>query len=356
MAKDARVQAAIENWYPRFVANGVDINDFERITAKLEAWDDWLAAWSEFGAIHACLGDRAEAAGFYRSAAQHYWQAAMLFHFGKYMFFHRPVEQRRAHERVVELYQRALPYLDIPGERVEIPFETGVLPGILRKPPHLPKPPVVILIPGLDSVKEEVQAYGEDFLRRGLATLAIDGPGQGELEFDLPMRHDWEAVVGPVIDFIEGRRDLDGGRVGLMGVSVGGYYATRAAALETRVKAAIALALGYRMADYFDKVPILTREAFIHRLHAGSPEEARSKLEKFDLHGVVSGMRCPLLVIMGRRDRLFPAEDVEELVRDAGESAELWMFEDGNHVCNNIPYKYRPAQGDWMARRLGATG
>jgi 2,6-dihydroxypseudooxynicotine hydrolase len=189
-----------------------------------------------------------------------------------------------------------------------------------------------------------------------MATLAIDGPGQGELEFDHPMRHDWEAVISPVIDFLQLRRDVDAGRVGAMGVSLGGYYAIRAAAFEGRLAAVIALALGYRLADSFDRVPVLTREAFVHRLHARDAAQARERLQPFDLHGVVERVSQPLLVIMGRQDRVFPAEDAEALVRDAGGRAELWMFEDGNHVCNNIPYRYRPAQADWMACRLGARG
>jgi 2,6-dihydroxypseudooxynicotine hydrolase len=189
-----------------------------------------------------------------------------------------------------------------------------------------------------------------------MAVLAIDGPGQGELEFTHPMRFDYEVVIRCVIDYLEERREIDTGRVGLMGVSVGGYYAVRAAAFEPRLRAAIALATGYRFVDYFDRVPILTREAFTHRLHATDQAEARAKLERFDLHGVVEQIGCPLLVIMGRLDRLFPAEAAEQMVRDAGSQAELLMYDDGNHVCNNIPYKYRPKQADWMGRKLAACG
>jgi 2,6-dihydroxypseudooxynicotine hydrolase len=59
---------------------------------------------------------------------------------------------------------------------------------------------------------------------------------------------------------------------------------------------------------------------------------------------------------MGRQDRVFPAADTEQMARDAGDMAELVMFEDGNHVCNNIPYKCRPLQADWMKRRLSLAG
>jgi dipeptidyl aminopeptidase/acylaminoacyl peptidase len=357
VARDVRVQAAIENWYPRFVANGVDINDFQRITADLESWDEWCAAWSRWGAMHETLGEEAEAAGWFRSAADHYWHAAMLYHFGKFMFFHAPEEHRAAHRKVVEVYERALPWFDFPGERVEIEYERGaVVPGILRKPSNVPRPPIVIMAPGLDSVKEELHAYGDDFLRRGMAVLAIDGPGQGELEFDHPMRYDYEVVVACVIDYLETRRDVDATRTGMMGVSVGGYYAARAAAFEPRLTAAVGLAMGYRFADYFDRVPILTREAFTARLHASSAAEARERLQRFDLHGVVDRLQCPLLIVMGRRDRLFPAEDSEQMARDAGAMATLLMYDDGNHVCNNIPYKYRPVQADWMGQKLAACG
>src|SRR6202008_1332661 len=104
-----------------------------------------------------------------------------------------PLELRAAHEHVVRDYQKALPYFDFPGERVEIPYENGgTMYGILRKPRQALNPPVVILVPGLDSVKEELHLYGDDFLRRGMAVLAIDGPGQGEMEFEFPLRHDYE--------------------------------------------------------------------------------------------------------------------------------------------------------------------
>src|SRR5207248_4707040 len=84
--------------------------------------------------------------------------------------------------------------------------------GILRKPWHIPRPPVVVLIPGLDSVKEELHNYGDDFLRRGMAVLAIDGPGQGEMEFEFPLRYDYEVPIRYAIDYLEGRKDVNAGR------------------------------------------------------------------------------------------------------------------------------------------------
>ena len=357
MARDELVQSAIDNWAPRFVANGVDANDFQRVTNSIERWDDWCRKWSECGAMHEQMGEQAEAQEHYVSAGEHYFHAAIAYHFGKYLFVRHPEELRTAHEHTVRNYQRALPYFDFPGERIAIPYEGGAtMPGVLRKPWHTPKPAIVILVPGLDSVKEELHNYGDDFLRRGMAVLAIDGPGQGEMEFEYPMRYDYEVPIKYVVDYLESRADVDASRVGLMGVSLGGYYAPRAAAFEPRLKAVIANCGAYNFAEHFDRRPQLTREAFIYRLKAANESEAREKLKAFDLEGVIEKVTCPFLVIMGRRDRLIAPEDAERMVREAGGAkgaAELWMFEDGNHVCNNIPYKHRPQQADWMRQKLG---
>ncbi|HEX4208534.1 MAG TPA: alpha/beta fold hydrolase [Ktedonobacteraceae bacterium] len=351
MARDEQVQSAIDNWAPRFVANGVDTNDFQRVTNSIEHWDDWCRMWSECGAMHEHMGEQAEAKGYYESAGYHYFHAAISYHFGKYLFVHKPQELRIAHEHVVRDYTRALPYFDFPGERVLIPYEGGAtMYGILRKPWHTAKPPVVILVPGLDSVKEELHVYGDDFLKRGMAVLAIDGPGQGEMEFEHPMRHDFEVPVRYAIDYLESRSDVDANYVGMMGVSLGGYYAPRAAAFEPRIKAVIANAGGYNIESHFERLPQLTRDAFVYRTKSTNELEAREKLQAFDLQGVMKNVRNPLLVIMGRLDRLIPPADAEKMVAEAGGEAELWMFEDGNHVNNNIVYKHRPQQADWMRK------
>src|SRR5260370_13332253 len=95
---------------------------------------------------------------------------------------------------------------------------------------------------GLDSTKEELVTFMDNFLRRGMAILAFDGPGQGEAEYDFPIRHDYENVVAPVIDWLKASLgdEIDTDRIGIWGISLGGYYAPRTIAFEKRIKAAIA--------------------------------------------------------------------------------------------------------------------
>src|SRR5215472_8306334 len=189
---DDRLAMAISHWAPRFTTNGVTAGDFDRIVNDISSWDQWCSAWSAIAAEHEQLGRDALAAGRSISAGEHLSQAAVYFHFAKFLFVSDMEQMRAAHQRAVRCLTDALPYLDPPGRRVEIPFEGSQLVGILRLPTGPGPHPVVIMIPGLDSAKEEFRSIEDLFLERGIATLSVDGPGQGEAEYDLAIRGDWE--------------------------------------------------------------------------------------------------------------------------------------------------------------------
>ena len=133
------------------------------------------------------MGHEALRDGFTYSASQHWTRAAVCYHFGKFLFVNDLVQMRQANMKAVECWNLALPYLNPPGERVVIPYEGKFLYGNLRKPIGITNPPIVIMCMGLDSAKEEMDDYENRFLVRGLATLAFDGPGQGEGEYDFPL-------------------------------------------------------------------------------------------------------------------------------------------------------------------------
>lgn len=350
---DARIATAVSHWAPRFVANGVPLGDFQAIARSVSSWDEWCGAWSARAAAHEALARDALAQGFALSAGEHLTRAAVCYHFGKFLFVHRPDEMRAAHEKAVACRNAALPHLRPAGERVAIAFEGGTLYGNLRRPAGAARPPVVAMCMGLDSAKEEMHAYETDFLARGMATLAFDGPGQGEAEYALAIRGDYEAPVRAVCDWIGARADLDAGRIGLWGVSLGGYYAPRAAAFEPRVRACISLSGPYRWREVFDAANELTREAFRVRSRAATAAEARDKAAALTLEGVAARIACPLLVVAGERDGLIAPSHAERMAAEAPRG-ELMLVADGNHVANNVWYRYRPQSADWMARRLAA--
>lgn len=350
---DPRVKSAIAHWAPRFVANGVPLTDFEEVTAGVQRWEDWCAAWCRRAAIHEALGDAAMAQGCGYSAGEHWSRAAACYHFGKFVFVDDYGQMKAAHAKAVECRNRALPHLDPPGERVEIPYEGSRLIGILRKPRGGRRPPVVVMCMGLDSAKEEMDSNEQCFLARGMATLVFDGPGQGEGEYGHAIRGDYEAPVKAVVDYVQQRTDLDGARTGLWGVSLGGYYAPRAAAYEKRIRACISLSGPYDWADAWDGLPDLTRETFRVRAKLGTQDEAKAYGKNLTLKQAAREITCPLFVMAGKQDRIVPWQDGERLAREARGPVEFLLIEDGNHVANNRAYKYRALSADWMATQLG---
>jgi len=350
---DALVTSAIHHWAPRLVANGVVLTDFEEVTGALKSWDDWCTAWSARAAIHEQMGREALARGKHLSAGEHLQRAGVYYHFAKFLFVHDLARMKAAHMKAVECRTLALPYLVPAGERVAIPFECKTLYGILRKPPGVAKPPIMAMICGLDSCKEETDAYETPFLARGIATLVFDGPSQGEGEYDFPIRGNYETAAKAVFDYIETREDIDASRIGLWGVSLGGYYAPRAAAFEPRVKACIALSGPYDMAEAWDGLPELTRETFRVRSHCATPADARRNAATLTLKDAAKRITCPIFIVTGKLDRVIPWQDAERLARDVKGPRELLIVEDGSHVANNRGYRWRLQTADWMAEQLG---
>jgi pimeloyl-ACP methyl ester carboxylesterase len=225
-----------------------------------------------------------------------------------------------------------------PGEAVEIPFENTTLPGYFYRPDDTTSPrPTLIFHGGFDSIVEELYFAGAAAaLRRGYNCLTFDGPGQGRVirEQHLPFRPDWETVVTPVVDYALARPDVDGGRLALMGMSLGGYFAGRAAAFEPRLAALI---LFNGIYDVYDSViadvPSPIRGLFrrdarvanallkvVMRFDVGkrwaltngiwtggfaTPAGYFQGNRRYTLAGIAHKIRCPALVCDAERDHFF---------------------------------------------------
>jgi pimeloyl-ACP methyl ester carboxylesterase len=349
---DERVAAAIAHWAPRFVANGVDMNDFQTVTGSVETWAEWLPAWRANGDMHATLAREAEEAGRARTAGEAWNRAALSYHFGKFVWMLDMDLYRESTFLAVDALRNAHRHLDPEAERLEIPYDGIVMAANLRRPVDVERPPLVLLLPGLDSTKEEFFRWESVFLSRGLATLSLDGPGQGETGISSSIEPAYEKPVAATLDFLESRRDLDLTRVGLAGVSLGGYYAPRAAAYETRVKAAVGISGPFDLAACWETMPQPTRETVRHHTGAADQQEARAKAAELNLYDAAPRLDRPYLAITGRHDRLIPWEQTKRQA-DEAPAGQFVIYEDGNHVCNNLPYLYRPLTADWLRETLG---
>jgi 5-aminopentanamidase len=349
--KDERVAAATAHWAARFVANGTSYSDFQATMARITAWDDWCREWGRTAQYYERLAEAADEEGQRLTAGEAWRRAALCWHWGKFVFVDDLDQQRAAHDRTVACFRRGAAALSPPAEPVRIPYQNTTLAAYLRIPGTSKKPPVVIMMPGLDSVKEELQATAEYMLARGMAIIAVDGPGQGEAEYELPIEPAYERVATAVADYLQGRDNIDPARIGAFGVSLGGYYAARAAAYESRIKAAVSLAGPFQWSLDWDILPPQTRATFQRRSGAATQAQAREKLSELTLEHAAARITIPLLVAAGGRDRLVPTYHAERLAREAP-GAELMLDPDGSHGLTNHAFESRSKMADWLAAHL----
>src|SRR5260370_1612560 len=153
---DAQVSSASANWGPRFTAQGVAQGELARVAGGSERWEDWRAAWRENGDLHAGLAREAAGRGWFRTAGEAWIRAAVSYHFGKFVWMlDMDAHDAVAGQAVAAMYQ-GLRLLDPAAERIEIPFGGATMVGNLRRPPGTDRPPLVLLIAGLDSTTEEL--------------------------------------------------------------------------------------------------------------------------------------------------------------------------------------------------------
>ena len=348
---DVRLERVKTSWRQRLLANGVEPFDYETTVGRIERFEDWPDAWAELGRQHEQRADEAERAGRAITAAGFRRLAALAWHFG-YFAHPRPLAPwLEAQRHKADLFRRAAPYLSPPASLLQVPFRETQLPAYLRKPPGVNKPPVVLFVSGLDSTKEEHTTFEDVILRRGLATLTFDGPGQGEVWEHQPGIVEWEQAGSAMVDAIQARDDLDSSRVGIVGVSLGGYFAPRCAALEPRIRAAAACGGLFALGDR-DVSDTLHGPRAFHFWNTDEVAILHSVLERSTLDGIIQRMDRPLLVVHGKRDDITPVAGARRMYDAAGGPKDWVLFGEGNHVCNNIPHLYRPLVADWLAAQL----
>ncbi len=206
----------------------------------------WLEQWEATANRVAAIGERCLATGHQVSAREAFLRASNYYRTAEFFKRAAPIgdaDVARLSGRMTQTFIQAAQLLDTPFELVDIPYENTTLPGYLFLADNSGEPrPTIIYNNGFDSTQEESYvAIGAAALRRGYNVLAFDGPGQGAAlrAAKITFRHDWENVLGPVIDFALTRREIDRDRIALFGYSLGGYLVARAAAFDHRPAALI---------------------------------------------------------------------------------------------------------------------
>jgi dienelactone hydrolase len=231
----------------------------------------------------------------------------------------------------IHCFHRHAALSDLRIEVVEVPFEGTNLPGyfVPAQNAKSKRPPCVVFFDGFDITKELQYLRGvPDLVKRGISCLVMDGPGTGEsIRFrGQHLRHDYEVAGSACVDYLEKRGDVNPRKIGIVAVSLGGYYAPRCASLEPRFAACIAwgaqwdyYAVWKKRIDAGFKASLSVPGHHIMWIFGvDSLEAALKKLEPFRLDGVVQKMRCPFLVTHGAEDEQIPLAHAQALFDACG--------------------------------------
>lgn len=345
-------EEVLRYWIPRLVADGGDPNDALAVRRRAATWDEWPAAWAELGNGYRKLAaDRLER-GHELSAADALVRAAICFHFGQVVAFHLPAVKTDLQNRKIAAFREAAPLLSPPAIPIDIPFGDTTLPGYLRLPSGAVEPVAcAVLVPGLDSTKEDFATIMEMCVRRGIAACAFDGPGQGEVHPRLLLGDGYEACIVAAVDAIAARPEIDASRIGTLGRSLGGIYVVKAAALSPRIAATVVFGGAWDLGDW-PTMPALIRAGFVWATGADDEAGALARMTGATLDGCIERVKKPVLVVHGRHDAIFKAHQAERIAAALPVNARLWMDEEGVHCCHNHAFEYRTGMVDWLAETL----
>jgi len=266
MTEDDSAPAAANSWAVHFPGNlrwsnamqivkgmvpyaAVAMDEVERVGRRLEARAAeadldrvWREEWAAMADRIAGVADTAAAEGRPITAGHHYMRAGN-YYYNAERFIPPGAEKMAMYRKALRAYHAAMERLYPEIERVEVPYEGTSLPAYFVRGAGSGRRPTVVLFDGMDNAKEmSVIFAGLDFAKRGINTLAIDGPGQAEaLRLrNIHGRHDYEVAGTAAYDYVASRPEVDPKRVAVMGYSFGGYHAPRIAAFEKRYAAAVA--------------------------------------------------------------------------------------------------------------------
>ena len=320
--------------------------------------EQWAAAFSALAAPYEEKAAAAEAKGETAAAMRSYLIAYDYYHVARYPAPNSP-GKLQAYRKSQENFLKAARYFEPLLERVEMPFsgrasEGTVATGYVRKPKGVPRPPILVLWGGIDAFKEERRV--EPFLQVGIATLTIDMPGVADAP--LAGSEDGERLWDAVLDWIDGRPDIDSSRKAILGGSTGGYWATKVAHTHrARIRAAVNQGGPAHFAFQEDWIlkaergeyPFELAETLACAFGRSTGEEWVEFCPRLSLldQGILDQPCAPLLCVNGINDSVFPIADMHLLLEHGNPKAA--RFFPGGHMGGGAA---TPVIVEWLRKQL----
>ncbi|OEO26046.1 hydrolase [Pseudomonas sp. J237] len=330
------------------------------------------ATWSKMADKLCSLAEEDEAAGRLLSAGEKYNRASTYYLTGERLQAHGSEGRAELYQRVLKTFARGIELSKENCERVEIPYEGAHISGLLVRAEGVEGPaPLLVQVNGLDSTKEMKYRVGLPawLAKRGVSSLIIDQPGTGEALrlHNLTARYDTEHWASRVVDWLETRPDVDAKRIGMEGVSLGGYYCPRAVAFEPRFACGVVWGANHDWRDVQKRrlekegsFPVPHYWAHVQWVWgAKDMDEFMTIAENVHLDGVLDRIKVPFLVTHGEKDSQIPLKwaerTYEQLVNSPKRELKIFTERTGGVQHSSFDNSINAGQyiADWVAETLG---
>jgi len=368
---------------------GAEIGECLATASNIKEGDfnSWFKEWEKTAKRVEGIGENCLASGHVISGREALLRASNYYRTAE--FFLKSSDSRRDenYKKSVSTFQKAMSEMDFHYEQVKIPYGNSYMAGYFYRAldydKNIKPSPTLIFIGGFDSTAEESYFCGAaPAIKRGYNCLIFDGPGQGEtLRIQkIPTRVDYEVPVGAAIDYLKTRSDVNMDKLSLVGMSMGGYYAPRAAAFEKRIKACVAYDVFYDLwsstINQNPKLKLLEGRSpaiieimikFAGKINSNlrwgiqnslwvfgldHRSEIPDTIKKYSLRGIADKIDCPFLILVSEADHFVSPEQVDELVNELTCSNTIRVFtreegaeehcQEGNHAL------FHQVMFDWL--------
>lgn len=381
---------AMFDYFPNYVwnlsvsiamASGAELGEImdmcQPLKEKAQAGEDagtgaFLQEWMKVADKLVGLADEDEAEGRLFSAGPKLQRAALYYFTAERMQGHGHPGREETFDKALSAFAKGTSFSRDNVERVSVPYGDYELPALYTRAEGVTGPaPTVVYLNGLDSCKELLywSRLPQALAKRGISTLCVDQPGTGESlrKLGLAAHHDSEKWGTPVFEYLAARDDVDETRIGITGISLGGYYAPRVCANEPRFAAGAVWGANHNWAEVQQKR--LRREGENPVPHywkhvewvfgAESSEEFFAKAAGMTLDGQMEKIKVPFLVTHGENDRQisldYAHQSYDQLVNSPKRALKIFTPREGGveHVgADNMSFG-REYIADWFADTLG---
>jgi alpha-beta hydrolase superfamily lysophospholipase len=338
--------------------------DFATIRERVKKYDDIEAAFVAAARRREARAREAEDDESPVTARSNYFAAAIHWGTAQWSRHSNDAANVAYNARKRDCYLKYAALADHRIEAVSIPFRGKSLPGWFHLPPNYQagRIPVVISFPGMDTYKEVFVALnGDRWLSRGIAVLALDGPGQAEcrvLGLTVSMEN-WTQVGKAAVEWLLARPEIDPARIGAFGNSFGSFFVTIVTANEPRICACVANSNNLEPGGHsiFQESSPSYKKRFMYM--AGFTDEAKFDAFRKTLtwEGQVENIRVPYLVVAGEWDELSPIIHTERMLARMTAPRRFVVYQDARHAigaCASVNNGPHPPTlvADWMAARF----